>query len=845
MLLVMAAVHHSLIRMGCRLKTSLVADSGEPRDVHHFALLLGYGASAVHPYLALETVADLARGAPEVSAGEAVKGFIRVAEKGLLKVMSKMGISCLSSYHGAQIFEAIGLAPEVIDRWFPGTPSPLGGLGFDALAGEVLARHRAAYHEGGEPKLAQGGLYRYRKTGEYHAFNPDVVKALHRAVQRKDLEAYMDYAERVNRRSPTAPRDLLRLRMAAPARRASLEEVEPVEDIWRRFGTSAMSLGALSPEAHETLAVAMNRIGGRSNSGEGGEDPARFTPRENGDSANSRVKQVASARFGVTPAYLASADELQIKMAQGSKPGEGGQLPGHKVAAHIAAIRHAVPGVTLISPPPHHDIYSIEDLSQIIYDLKQANPRAFVSVKLVAEAGVGTVAAGVAKAYADVVHISGHDGGTGASPWSSIKNAGSPWELGLAETQQVLVLNDLRGRVRLRVDGGFKTGRDVVVAALLGAEEFDFGTAPLMAQGCIMARQCHLNTCPVGVATQKPELRAKFKGTPEDVISFFRGLAEEVRRILASLGLKSLEEAVGRVDLLEFAPPEDHPKARTLDFSKLLGDPDPKGKRTRKCVVERNDREGVSLDEEFLGECRGAFEGQVVEVRRKVRNVDRAIGTRISGEIAKIFGDQGVKDGLIRLNLNGSAGQSLGAFLARGVEIRLEGEANDYVGKGMGGGLISIRPPENARFPSHESSIVGNAVLYGATGGELFVAGRAGERFAVRNSGAHAVVEGVGDHGCEYMTGGRVVIIGPTGRNFAAGMSGGLAYVLDAEGHFPDRLNPELVGLDHLSGPRDEEFLKAIIGRHRELTGSRHAAEILTRWDHYRRIFWKVVPNAP
>jgi glutamate synthase (NADPH/NADH) large chain/glutamate synthase (ferredoxin) len=828
------------------MRTNLVADTGEPRDVHHFALLIGYGASAVHPYLAIEIVKGLARNSQgKTSSGEAVKAFVRVAEKGLLKIMSKMGISCLSSYHGAQIFEAIGLGSDVVERCFPGTPSPVGGIGLDVIAEAVLNRHRQAYQEEGDRKLVQGGNYRYRKTGEYHAFNPDVVKALHKAIKDKDQGSYMDYAEIINRRSPAALRDLLAFRTMGESERVPLDEVEEVGEIWKRFGTSGMSLGALSPEAHETLAIAMNRIGGRSNSGEGGEDSDRFEPRENGDLAKSRVKQVASGRFGVTPAYLASADEIQIKMAQGSKPGEGGQLPGHKVNAYIAALRHSVPGVTLISPPPHHDIYSIEDLAQLIYDLKQANPRALVNVKLVAEAGIGTIAAGVAKAYADVVHISGHDGGTGASPWSSIKNAGSPWELGLAETQQVLVMNDLRGRVRLRVDGGLKTGRDVVVAALLGAEQFDFGTAPLVAEGCIMARQCHLNTCPVGVATQKAELREKFKGTPEDVITFFRGVAEEVRLILSSLGLKSLDEAIGKTDLLEFSPPTDHLKASKLDFARLLGEPDPTGLLPRKCVVESNNRPGSSIDEEILGECRGAYEGEVVEIQRKVRNVDRSVGTRLSGDIAKLFGVQGLKEGIVKLHIKGSAGQSLGAFLASGVEIHLEGEANDYVGKGMGGGLISISPPENSRFPSHENSIVGNAVLYGATGGEFFAAGIAGERFAVRNSGTCAVVEGVGDHGCEYMTNGRVVILGRTGRNFAAGMSGGIGYVLDAEGHFPERLNTEMVTLEHLSSPRDEAFLKEIIERHRKLTGSRRAADILTRWDHFRRIFWKVIPNPP
>ena len=846
MLLAVSAVHNHLIRKGCRMRASLVVDSGEPREVHHFAVLTGCGASSVHPYLALSAVVDLAEKAKgELSSEEAVHAFIRVVEKGLLKVMSKLGISCLSSYFGARNFEAIGLGGEVMDRCFPETPSHLGGVGFDDLAEEVLARHREAFQDKKQPKLKQGGTYRYRKHAEYHAFNPDVVKGLHQAVRDKDHASYLQFAELVNRRTPIGPRDLLRFREAGEADRVPLEEVEPVEEIWKRFGTAGMSLGALSPEAHETLAIAMNRIGGRSNSGEGGEDPDRFGARENGDWPNSRVKQVASARFGVTPAYLASADEIQIKMAQGSKPGEGGQLPGHKVDTHIAAIRHSVPGVTLISPPPHHDIYSIEDLAQLIYDLKQSNPRALVNVKLVSEAGVGTIAAGVVKAYADVVHISGHDGGTGASPWTSIKNAGSPWELGLAETQQVLVMNGLRGRVRLRVDGGLKTGRDVVTAALLGAEGYDFGTAPLVAQGCIMARQCHLNTCPVGIATQNRGLRAKFTGSPEDVITYLRGVAEEVRTLLGTLGFRSLDEAIGRSDLFEFSPPEGNPKLAKLDFSRFLADPDPEGRFDRKCAADRNDRPGASFDDGILGECRAAFEGQAIEIERQVRNVDRAIGTRISGELAKNFGNQGIEDILIKLNFNGSAGQSLGAFLSKGVEIHVEGEANDYVGKGMAGGLISLHPHEASKYPSQDSSIIGNAVLYGATGGQLFAAGRAGERFAVRNSGADAVVEGVGDHGCEYMTGGRAVILGSTGRNFAAGMSGGLAYVLDAEGHFPDRLNAEMVNLEHLSNPWDENFLKGMIERHRKLTGSRHALDILTRWDHYRRIFWKVFPNPP
>ncbi|MFQ5880608.1 MAG: glutamate synthase-related protein, partial [Dehalococcoidia bacterium] len=611
------------------------------------------------------------------------------------------------------------------------------------------------------------------------------------------------------------------------------------------FVTSAMSLGALSPEAHETLAVAMNRFGGKSNTGEGGEEPRRFRERRNGDNPNCAVKQVASGRFGVTPGYLASAIELEIKMAQGSKPGEGGQLPGHKVSPYIASIRHTLPGTPLISPPPHHDIYSIEDLAQLIYDLKQANSRAKICVKLVAEEGVGTIAAGVAKGYADVILISGYDGGTGASPMSSIKNAGVPWELGLAETQQVLVLNDLRSRVVLRVDGGLRTGRDVVVAAMLGAEEYGFGTAALIAVGCLMARQCHLNTCPTGVATQREDLRAKFRGTPDMVVRFFHHTAEEVREILAELGVRSLRDVIGRADLLEQAVSTDHPRSCSLNLSAILADPDPAGERPRRCLQERNDRADQPLDDRIIEDAREAIETSApVRLSYEVHNQNRAVGTKLSSEIAYRYLDEGLPEGTIEVQLRGSAGQSLGAFLVRGVRLILTGEANDYVGKGMGGGEIAIRPAQEATYPSHENVIMGNTVLYGATGGSLYAAGRAGERFAVRNSGAKAVVEGVGDHGCEYMTEGVVAILGETGRNFGAGMSNGIAYVLDEKGDFPSKLNPEMVNIKRVRSEEDVEMLRALIRRHVQLTGSKRGQDILDRWDHYLALFWKVAPHA-
>ncbi len=840
-LMAVGAVQHHLIRHGKRMRVSLLVETAEAWEVHHLACLIGYGASAVNPYLAFQTVRTLAAGEePPLDPGVAVQNYKTSLEYGIRKVMSKMGISTIGSYHGAQIFEIIGLAEPLVERCFLGTASKVGGIGFPEVAGEVLARHREAFGER-RSRLADAGFYRFRKGGEQHAFNPGVVKALHAAVKSGAYEDYKRYAELVNTREPLAIRDLLTFRPDRPP--IPVEEVEPIETIVRRFSTQAMSIGALGPEAHKTLATAMNRLGARSNTGEGGEDPEWWHPLPNGDLAASKIKQVASARFGVTPEYLIRAEQLEIKMAQGSKPGEGGQLPGHKVAPHIAKIRRAVPGIPLISPPPHHDIYSIEDLAQLIYDLKQVNSRAKVGVKLVAEAGVGTIAAGVAKGYADVILISGHEGGTGASPISSIKNAGSPWELGLSETQQVLVLNNLRGRVTLRVDGGMKTGRDVAVAACLGAEEFGFGSASAVAIGCVMARQCHLNTCPVGIATQKPELRAKFAGRPEMAIHFFTHIAQEVREILASLGYRRLDELVGRTDLLTPRPGAESGKLKTLDLSRVLAQADPTGTLPRRRVQERNDRPPDPRDLDLVAEVGAAIEtGAPVRLALPIRNIHRTVGARVAGEIARRHGDRGLPEGAIEIRFRGSAGQSFGAFCIAGMRLILEGEANDYVGKGMGGGEIVIVPPQGVRFASHENAIVGNTVLYGATGGALFVAGRAGERFAVRNSGATAVVEGLGDHGCEYMTAGCVVVLGVTGRNFGAGMTNGTAYVLDEADEFPARYNPELVRIARVEAPEDAQRLRGLIERHLELTGSRRAAEILARWDEVLPRFFKVIP---
>ena len=881
-LLALAAVHHHLIRTGWRSRLSLVVESGEPREVHHLACLVGYGAEAVNPYLALASIQQIATERDAVkSKGEARNGeadprihslaaeaehhYIHALEKGLLKIMSKMGISTFDSYCGAQIFEALGLDGELINSCFTGTPSRVGGVTFATLEQDLRARHSRAFPKVGNGAGAQQavslphpGFYKFKKDGEYHAFSPAVVHALHKAVQsphalNSDSHAtispegyglYRSYADLVQGRPPTEPRDLLELvRAVTPV---PLDEVEPIEAIVRRFSTAAMSHGSTSSEAHETLSIAMNRLGGMANSGEGGEAPERYK-----DERNSRIKQVASGRFGVTPAYLASATELQIKMAQGAKPGEGGQLPGHKVNAEIAAIRHTVPGVALISPPPHHDIYSIEDLAQLIYDLKQVNPNAFVSVKLVATAGVGTIAAGVAKGYADLILISGHSGGTGASPLSSIKNVGLPWELGLAETQQTLVINGLRGRVRLRADGGLKTGRDVVVAALLGADEFSFGTAALVAEGCIMARACHANTCPVGIATQKAELRAKFPGRPEMIMAFLRYLAQEVRELLASLGLRSIDEAVGRTDLLAQKLSGVY-SADLLDMRPVLavgtwlkavaerGEPQPEIRhagRSNPIPLEE------SLNDRIIHDTRGALSARgPVSLSYPIRNRDRSVGARLSGTIGQIYGDKGMPPGTVKIGFQGSAGQSFGVFNAPGVELHLVGEANDYVGKGMAGGLITLRPAAQVRFAWHENVIAGNTLLYGATGGELYAAGQVGERFAVRNSGATAVVEGVGDHGCEYMTGGTVVILGPTGRNFGAGMTGGVAYVFDELGTLEQRYNPQLVRLDRLA-LREDALLQQVLRRHIELTGSPRTNELLSHWEVYRTLFWRVMPR--
>jgi glutamate synthase domain-containing protein 2/glutamate synthase domain-containing protein 1/glutamate synthase domain-containing protein 3 len=810
-LLAVSAIHHHLVRAGTRLQAGLVVESGEPRSVQSVAVLIGYGAAAVNPYVMLATVREL------VDADDAVERAIAAVSKGLLKTISKMGISTLSSYCGAQVFEAVGLSAGLVDRHFTGTPSRIGGIGLAELAEGALARHARAYPERADELLPVVGLYAWRRDGEHHQWNPETIALLQHAVRGGGRPTYEQFAALVNddsaRRSTL--RGLLRFREREPI---PLDDVEPAAEIVKRFSTGAMSLGSLSREAHETLATAMNRIGGRSNTGEGGEDPDRF-----GDERRSKIKQVASGRFGVNIDYLVNADELQIKMAQGAKPGEGGQLPGHKVDRYIASIRFTTPGVGLISPPPHHDIYSIEDLKQLIYDLRCANPHARVSVKLVSEVGVGTIAAGVAKCNADHILISGHDGGTGASPISSILHAGVPWEIGLAETQQTLVLNDLRSRVWVQTDGQLKTGRDVVIAALLGADEMGFATAPLIVTGCVMMRACHLNTCPVGVATQDPELRKRFRGKPEHVIEYFFHVAEDVREIMASLGVRRFDDLVGRVDLLEPDGALSHWQARGLDLTHLLRAPDvPDGTPLRRMEPQASPLEGA-LDWQLIEVDGGTF---------PVRNVDRAVGGLLSHHVTK----HGLRERR-QYELHGSAGQSFGAWLAQGLELTLVGDANDYVGKGLSGGVLAIRPPGAATFRAEENVIVGNTVLYGATAGRAYIRGLAGERFAVRNSGALAVVEGVGDHGCEYMTGGRVVVLGPTGRNFAAGMSGGIAFVLDLD---PAACNRQSVDLEALE-PADEEEVQALLREHAERTGSPVAASVLGDWDAAR--FTKVMPH--
>src|SRR6266700_4276637 len=840
MLLAVGAVHQHLLRKGLRTRLGLVAEAGDAWDVHHFSALVGFGAEAVHPWLALASVRA------QLADANATANFRSAAEKGLLKILSKMGISTLPSYCGAQIFEALGLGAEVIDRCFTGTVSTIGGLGFAEIAEDGLARQRAAYPDEGapEPGLPDHGRVRYRRDGEDHGWSPPLVRAMQEAVAGGTSQAYDAFRSRVTARAPASPRDLLAIRAGTPI---PLDEVEPVEGIRRRFISTAMSLGALSPEAHRTLAIGMNRMGGRSNSGEGGEDPDTYAPLESGDRADNRIKQVASARFGVTTRYLVRADELEIKIAQGSKPGEGGQLPGHKVTALIARLRHSVPGIPLISPPPHHDIYSIEDLAQLIHDLKQVNPRARVGVKLVAEAGVGRVAAGVAKAYADYVLVSGHNGGTGASPLSSIKHAGSPWEIGLAETQAILIENGLRHRIEVRVDGGLRTARDVVIAALLGAESYGFGTAALVAIGCDMARQCHLNSCPTGIATQKPELRAKFRGTPEQVVTYFTWIAEDVRRILAGLGCRSLDDAIGRVDLLERVDHPEVPRAQMLDLSLLLTDPLAGREEPRRRTVQRNDRPGVeSLDDEILSTLEPRLDsGRPFAGVYDIGNHHLTVGARIAGRIAERHGNVGLPPGSVRLRFRGSAGQSFGSFALPGMHLELEGEANDYVGKGLTGGEIVIRPFREAAAGGNTDQhvLLGNTALYGATAGKLFAAGRAGDRFAVRNSGVIAVIEGAGAHCCEYMTAGVIVVLGPVGRNFAAGMSNGVAYVLDHAETFSARCNTDMVAVRALD-PSDEQLVLELLHEHCAKTGSAKGRAILDSWDRYGPMFRKVVPHA-
>ena len=857
MLLVMGAVHHHLSRVGKRMKAGVICETAEARDVHQIACLIGYGASCVNPYLALETLRELIeKGSVEADYGKAAINYKKALENGLLKIMSKMGISVVSSYRGAQVFEAIGIGTKVVEECFTGTSTQIEGLGYTEIATETLTRHALAYSnavpvEAG--KLDDPGYYRFRRGGELHAVTPPVLQSFHTYVGIKGAdkagkaEDYKKYVDSVLANRPHSLRNLLDL-VPLPSGPVPIEEVESIEDIRRRFTTAGMSLGALSPEAHETLAIAMNRIGGKSNSGEGGEDPIRFKRRDDGDWANSAIKQIASGRFGVTAAYLASAKEIEIKMAQGAKPGEGGQLPGHKVSVYIAKLRHAVPGVTLISPPPHHDIYSIEDLAQLIYDLKQVNPRARVCVKLVAEAGVGTIAAGVAKAHADIILVSGHEGGTGASPLSSVKNAGGAWELGVAETHQVLLLNGLRNRVTLRTDGGMRTGEDIIYATLLGAEEYNFGTAALIAMGCVYVRQCHLNTCPVGVATLDDKLRGKFKGKPEHVVNFFNAVAEEVRQIMARLGFRTINEMIGHTECLRQRVVADHPKANTVDLSRLLVDvAKDDSTMVRHATRARNDGpEDRTLDDIILQDAKEAInDGKPITLSYKISNTNRSVGTQVSGEIGYQYGEEGLPAGTVDLRFDGSSGQSFGAFLAPGVRLVLTGEANDYVGKGMSGGEIVIKAVSPRKYTPQECIILGNTVMYGATGGALFANGRGGERFCVRNSGGTAVVEGVGDHCCEYMTGGTVVVLGPTGKNFGAGMTGGVAYVLDLEDTFAERYNPQLITPYPLGDEADVTQLKGLIYKHLELTDSERAKEILADWPKFAAKFWKVCPTVP
>ncbi|SFC01344.1 glutamate synthase (NADH) large subunit [Polaromonas sp. OV174] len=888
-LLALSAIHQHLVKEGLRTTAGLVVETGSAKEVHHFAVLAGYGAEAVHPYLAMETLAELSKGLPgDLNTDKAVYNYTKAIGKGLSKIMSKMGVSTYMSYCGAQLFEAIGLNRDTVNKFFTGTSTQVEGMGVFEIAEEALRMHKAAF--GDDPVLAHaldaGGEYAWRARGEDHMWTPDAIAKLQHSTRSNNWNTYKEYAQLINdqnRRHMTL-RGLFEFKID-PSKAISIDEVEPAKEIVKRFATGAMSLGSISTEAHATLAVAMNRIGGKSNTGEGGEDPARYRqelkgipikqgetlksvigakqvevdlPLQDGDSLRSRIKQVASGRFGVTAEYLVSADQIQIKMAQGAKPGEGGQLPGGKVSEYIGALRYSVPGVGLISPPPHHDIYSIEDLAQLIHDLKNVNPRASISVKLVSETGVGTIAAGVAKAKADHVVIAGHDGGTGASPWSSIKHAGSPWEIGLAETQQTLVLNRLRGRIRVQADGQMKTGRDVVIGALLGADEFGFATAPLVVEGCIMMRKCHLNTCPVGVATQDPVLRQKFSGKPEHVVNYFFFVAEEARQLMAQLGVRSFDELIGRADLLDTQKGIEHWKAGGLDFSRLFYQPQVPADVPRLHMSEQEHGLEKALDVRLIEKSKAALEkGEKVQFIEVARNVNRTVGAMLSGELTRLR-PEGLPDDTLRIQLEGTGGQSFGAFLAKGITMYLIGDANDYTGKGLSGGRIIVRPSIDFRGESHKNTIVGNTVLYGATTGEAFFSGVAGERFAVRLSGATAVVEGTGDHGCEYMTGGTVAVLGKTGRNFAAGMSGGVAYVYDEDGQFASRCNTAMVSMDRVAstaeqhahdasdwhaGESDEEQLKRLLQDHNRWTGSKRARELLDNWSESRLKFVKVFPN--
>jgi glutamate synthase (NADPH) large chain len=846
-LLATSGLHHHLVREGMRTKATLIVETGDAREVHHYCLLIGYGASAINPYLAFETLDDMIRQGllTGIDHRKAVNHYTKAVKKGVLKVMSKMGISTLQSYRGAQIFEAVGLDQKFVDAYFTNTPSRISGIGMDEVAEETIERHRRAFPARPVrlPDLDWGGQYQWRNDGEYHMYNPESIHKLQYSTRTNNAKIFREYSDLINAASTRlcTLRGLIDLKLEDNP--IPLEEVETVESIMTRFATGAMSFGSISKEAHETLAIAMNRIGGRSNTGEGGEDPARHTPDPNGDSRNSAIKQVASARFGVTSQYLVSANELQIKMAQGAKPGEGGQLPGHKVDEVIARVRHSTPGVGLISPPPHHDIYSIEDLAQLIYDLKNSNPQARISVKLVAEVGVGTIAAGVAKAHADVVLISGDSGGTGASPLTSIKHAGIPWELGLAETHQVLVQNNLRGRIIVQTDGQLKTGRDVIVAALLGAEEYGFATSALIVSGCIMMRVCHLNTCPVGVATQDPVLREKFTGKPEYVVNYFRMIAEEVRELMAKLGFRTIDEMIGRRDKLDMRKAIEHWKAKKLDLTPVLYMPQVPSHIATRHVQAQDHGLDKALDYTLIKEAREALDNrQPVELHHKIRNANRTVGTILGSEVTRRHGAAGLPDETIKIRFTGSAGQSFGAFVPSGITLNLEGDANDYFGKGLSGGRLVVYPPAAATFKAEENIIIGNVALYGATSGEAFIRGVAGERFAVRNSGAIGVVEGVGDHGCEYMTGGRIVVLGSTGRNFAAGMSGGIAYVLDERGDFAQRCNLEMVDLEALEDSQEEQFVAHLIDRHFRLTNSVRAQLILDRWSEYRLKMMKIMP---